>query len=76
VRLKLPGLTEKDLSDVHFAISQEMSFIAASFIRNRDNILEIKKILKDNNAEHIQIISKIENQEALENLEEIVKESD
>ncbi|HCB51385.1 TPA: pyruvate kinase [Patescibacteria group bacterium] len=76
VKLKLPGLTEKDMSDVLFAIKENMNFIAASFIRNRENVLEIKKILKENNAEHIQIISKIENQEALENLEEIVKESD
>jgi len=53
-----------------------MDFIAASFIRSKENVLEIKNLLKENNAEHIQIISKIENQEALENIEEIVKSSD
>ena len=76
VRLKLPGLTEKDISDVQFAIDQGIDFIAASFIRSKANVDEIKAILKANNAEHIQIISKIENQEALENLDEIVQASD
>jgi pyruvate kinase len=46
-----------------------MDFIAASFIRHENNIQEIRDILKEHNAEHIQIISKIENQEALDNLE-------
>lgn len=51
-------------------------FIAASFIRKAENVLAIKKFLKQNNAEHIKIISKIENQEALENLSDIVQVSD
>ena len=76
VKLRLPGITEKDKSDILFAIEQGIDFIAASFIRHQDNVLEIKKLLKKHNAEHIQIISKIENQEALDNLEWIVKESD
>jgi pyruvate kinase len=76
VKLKLPGLTEKDISDVQFAIDQKIDFIAASFIRSKANVDEIKDILKKNNAQHIQIISKIENQEALENLDEIVQASD
>lgn len=76
VKLKLPGLTEKDMSDVQFAIDQKIDFIAASFIRSKANVDEIKDILKKNNAQHIQIISKIENQEALENLDEIVQASD
>jgi pyruvate kinase len=76
VKLKLPGLTEKDVADVQFAIDQKLDFIAASFIRSRANVQEIRTILKQNNAEHIQIISKIENQEALDNLDEIVQASD
>ena len=76
VKLKLPGITDKDESDILFAIEQGIDFIAASFIRNQNHVLEIKHLLKQHNAEHIQIISKIENQEALENLEWIVKESD
>ena len=76
VKLKLPGLTEKDVADVQFAIDQKLDFIAASFIRSKANVEEIRTILKQNNAEHIQIISKIENQEALDNLDEIVQASD
>lgn len=76
VKLKLPGMTEKDKEDIKFACEQGVDYIAASFVRNRENLLEIKARLKENNGEHIQIISKIENQEALDNLEEIVKESD
>lgn len=76
VKLKLPGLTDKDIPDVIFAAEHGMDFVAASFVRNRENILQIKELLRHHNAENVQIISKIENQEALENLEEIVKESD
>ena len=76
VKLKLPGMTEKDKEDIKFACDQGVDYVAASFVRNRENLLEIKARLKENNGEHIQIISKIENQEALDNLEEIVKESD
>ncbi len=76
VSLKLPWITDKDESDIIFWINHWFDFIAASFVRNRNNIIEIKNLLKQYNAEHIQIISKIENQEALDNLEEIVKESD
>ncbi|AHB41328.1 hypothetical protein P148_SR1C00001G0537 [candidate division SR1 bacterium RAAC1_SR1_1] len=76
VNLKLPGITDKDESDILFAIEHNIDLIAASFIRHQTNVIEIKSLLKQHNAEHIQIISKIENQEALANLEGIVKESD
>jgi pyruvate kinase len=69
VSLKLPGITDKDESDILFAIKNGIDFIAASFIRSQSNVLEIKSLLKQNNSEHIQIISKIENQEALKNLD-------
>lgn len=76
IKLKLPWITNKDREDIIFAIENNMDFIAASFIRSKSNILEIKALLKSHNAEHIQIISKIENEEALENIEEITKSSD
>lgn len=76
IKLKLPWITEKDKEDIIFAIQNNMDFIAASFIRSKENIWEIQKLLKEHNAEHIQIISKIENEEALDNIEEIVKYSD
>lgn len=76
VRLKLPWITDKDKEDVLFAIENNYDFIAMSFVRNKENIAELRELLAENNASHIKIISKIENQEAIENLEEIVKNSD
>lgn len=76
VRLKLPGITDKDKEDVLFAIENNYDFIAMSFVRNKENIAELRELLAEHNASHIKIISKIENQEAIENLEEIVKNSD
>ncbi len=76
VRLKLPWITDKDKEDVLFAVQNNYDFIAMSFVRNNSNIQELRTFLKENNAEHIKIISKIENQEAIENLEEIIKNSD
>jgi pyruvate kinase len=76
VKLKLPGITPKDKEDVLFAIENDYDFIAMSFVRNKENIQELRDILKEHSATHIKIISKIENQEAIENLEEIVAHSD
>ena len=76
VKLKLPWITEKDKQDVMYAIQNDFDFIAMSFVRNKENIQELRDFLKAHNAEHIKIISKVENQEAVENLDEIVKFSD
>ena len=76
VKLKLPWITEKDKQDVMYAIENNFDFIAMSFVRNKENIQELRDFLKAHNAEHIKIISKVENQEAVENLDEIVKFSD
>lgn len=75
VKINLPGITEKDKEDIIFGIEQGIDFIAASFVRNAAAIRDIKEILKAHNAEHIQIISKIENAEGIENLDEIIEES-
>ena len=66
VKINLPGITEKDKEDIIFGIGQDIDFIAASFVRNATAIREIKDILKTHNAEHIQIIAKIENAEGIE----------
>lgn len=76
VKLKLPGLIEQDIKDCKFAIEQGFDFIAMSFVRNKDNIQELRQLLKEHNAEHIQIVSKIENQEAMDNYVEIIEHSD
>ncbi|MDD3793634.1 MAG: pyruvate kinase [Candidatus Gracilibacteria bacterium] len=76
VRLKLPGVTQSDKEDLKFAVSMGVNFIAMSFVRNRENIIEMKNFLKEINAPRgIQIISKIENKEALDNIDEIIDES-
>ena len=76
VKINLPALTDKDISDIEFGISQEIDFIAASFVRKAADVLEIREILKKNNAAHIEIISKIENQEGIDNIDEIIEVSD
>lgn len=77
IKIHLPGITESDKKDIKFAVEKWTDFIALSFVRNRWNILELKEYLKEINApENIQIISKIENQESLDNLDEIIDESD
>jgi len=59
-----------------FAIEESMDFIAMSFVRSRENVEELRVFLKENGGEHIKIISKIENQEGIENLSEIIAASD
>ncbi|MDF2950791.1 MAG: pyruvate kinase [Anaerocolumna sp.] len=75
VKLKLPAITEKDREDIIFGINQGVDFIAASFVRNADAIREIRKIIQDCNAD-ASIIAKIENQEGIQNIDEIIAEAD
>ncbi|MFD2613482.1 pyruvate kinase [Paenibacillus gansuensis] len=76
VRISLPGITEKDANDIIFGIESGIDFIAASFVRKASDVLEIRHLLEQYNAQHIQIISKIENQEGVDNLDEILEVSD
>ena len=76
VHISLPGITEKDTNDILFGIEQDIDFIAASFVRKASDVLEIRALLEKNNASHIQIISKIENQQGVDNLDEILAVSD
>ena len=77
IKIHLPWITASDKKDIKFAVKNWTDFIALSFVRNRDNILELRKYLKRIKApDDIQIISKIENQESLDNLDEIIDESD
>lgn len=76
VKINLPALTEKDISDIEFGISQGIDYIAASFVRKASDVLAIREVLERNNATDIQIISKIENQEGVDNIDEILKVSD
>ncbi|NEW07763.1 pyruvate kinase [Paenibacillus sp. SYP-B3998] len=76
VKISLPGITEKDANDIVFGIEQGVDFIAASFVRKASDVMEIRELLERHNANHIQIISKIENQEGVDNLDEILEVSD
>lgn len=76
VHLSMPFISEKDRNDLIFGCENDVDFIAASFVRNKDDIKEIKEILKEHGKPNIKIISKIENQEALSVLDDIIEESD
>lgn len=76
IRLKMPGITGKDREDVKFAVEESMDFIAMSFVRSRENVEELRSYLRELWGEQIKIISKIENQEGIENLAEIIEASD
>lgn len=76
VNISLPGITEKDANDIKFGIEQGVDFIAASFVRKASDVLEIRELLEKNNATQIHIISKIENQQGVDNLDEILEVSD
>ena len=71
----LPAISERDLRNIEFAISNNFDYISISFVRNRDDIVAVKKIVRPRD-ENIGIISKIENREAIKNLEDIIDESD
>ena len=72
----MPFISEKDESDIRFGCRNDVDFIAASFTRRRQDIIDIKKILKEEGKENIQIIAKIENQEGYDNLDDIIDEAD
>ena len=76
VPVRLPAITEKDREDIIFGISQDVDFIAASFVRNADAIIEIKNILKEQDSKYIPIIAKIENEEGIDNIDEILDVAD
>jgi pyruvate kinase len=76
VKIKLPGVTEKDKEDILFGITQGFDYVAASFVRNADAIREIRQLLDENGGQDIGIIAKIENAEGVENIDEIIQEAD
>lgn len=76
VSVQLPGITEKDAQDILFGISQKVDFVAASFVRRSSDVMEIRELLEKNGGSHIQIIPKIENQEGVDNIDDIIMVSD
>ncbi|MCX7904231.1 MAG: pyruvate kinase [Caloramator sp.] len=76
VKINLPALTEKDIADIKFGIEMGIDYIAASFVRKPSDVLEIRKVLEKFGGQNIQIIAKIENQEGLDNIDDILKLAD
>lgn len=76
VKLSMPFMSERDRNDIRFACEVEADFIAASFIRRADDVLQVRHELERNNNHSIRIIAKIENLEGVENIDEIIRVSD
>ncbi|PHV70008.1 pyruvate kinase [Sporanaerobium hydrogeniformans] len=75
-RLSMPYLSEKDRSDIIFGIQTGYDFIAASFVRSAQDILDIRAILEEHNCHTLKIIAKIENREGVDNIDEIIRVAD
>lgn len=76
VPVRLPAITDKDKEDIKFGVEQDVDFIAASFVRNAECVLEIRAFLKELDAPFIPIIAKIENAEGIQNIDEIIRAAD
>ena len=76
VSINLPGITEKDADDIRFGLDNEINFIAASFVRKPQDVLDIRELLEEKHMEHVQIFPKIESQEGIDNIDDILKVSD
>ncbi|HEX3031448.1 MAG TPA: pyruvate kinase [Bacillota bacterium] len=75
VSIKLPGLSEKDVADIRFGISQGIDYIAASFTRKAADILEVRRLVEEMGAS-VEIIAKIESKEGIDNLDSILEVAD
>lgn len=76
VPIRLPAITDKDKDDIKFGVEQHIDFIAASFVRSAEGVLEIRAFLDELGAPYIPIIAKIENAEGIKNIEEIIRSAD
>lgn len=75
VNLGIPALLEKDLENAKWAASNDIEFVSLSFVRNADEVANLKQILRDHQS-HAMVIAKIEKREAMDNLDSIVREAD
>ncbi|WP_127579135.1 pyruvate kinase [Paenibacillus koleovorans] len=76
VKTTLPGVTERDIRHIAFGVEQRVDMIAMSFVRSANDVLQVRHLLEEHGAGHVQIISKIENMEGVENLDAILEASD
>ena len=76
VHIQLPALTEKDIDDIRFGVENDFDFIAASFVRRAADVEAVRAVLHDCGGDDVKIIAKIENQEGVDNLDEILEAAD
>ncbi|KRN78966.1 pyruvate kinase [Fructilactobacillus lindneri] len=76
VSINLPGITEKDSDDIRFGCEHGINYIAASFVREPQDVLDIRALLEEKGMQDVQIFPKIESQEGIDNFDEIIKVSD
>lgn len=76
VRTSLPGVTERDVEHIRFAVEEDLDIVAMSFVRRAEDVLEVRELLESQGAGHVQIISKIENEEGVDALDAILEASD
>ncbi|MFD1432114.1 pyruvate kinase [Lacticaseibacillus yichunensis] len=76
VTLQLKGITEKDKDDIRFGIKQGINYISASFVRKVSDVQDLRRLLKEEDAEDVMIIPKIESQEGIDNAKDIIEAAD
>ena len=76
VHIQLPALTEKDVDDIRFGVANDFDFIAASFVRRAADVEAVRAVLHECGGDEVKIIAKIENQEGVDNLDEILEAAD
>lgn len=76
VPISMPYLSERDKSDILFGIENDVDFVAASFVRNKEDVIALRKFINYNGGHSIKIVSKIENSEGISNFDEILEASD
>ena len=76
VHIQLPALTEKDVADIRFGVENDFDFIAASFVRRAADVQAVRQVLHECGGDEIKIIAKIENQEGVDNIDEILAAAD
>ncbi len=75
-KIPFPALADRDNADIRFGLEQGLNFIAISFVRTANDVQEVRNILKETGNEHVQLFSKIENQQGIDNIDEIIAASD
>ncbi len=76
VHIQLPALTEKDVADIRFGVENDFDFVAASFVRRAADVEAVRAVLQECGGDEVKIIAKIENQEGVDNLDEILAAAD